>query len=303
MIREAIKKVKILEKIYIKIDVEINQLLLKISPIAYSKKIYRQTIGKKLNLKNPTEFNEKLMWLKFNKYYNNELITKCVDKYQVREYVQECGCESILNELIAKYDNVEEINWKQLPEKFALKCNHGAGYNIICTDKSKENEIEVKQKLNKWMKEDYSKRAGELQYKNIPRKIICEKYINMGDNKLPTDYKFYCFNGKVKIILVMKDRDTVVTREFYNEKWERVHLRDYEGSPTEATKKPSNLAKMIEYAERLSKPFEFVRVDLYDIEPKIIFGELTFTPTGCLAKYTDEASKLLGSWIKLDEKE
>lgn len=277
-----------------------NKLLLSISPMLYDKIIYRRIFNKKLNLKNPEGFNEKLLWLKYNKYYKNPLIIKCADKLKVREYVTECGCKEILNSIIGTYDNVEEINWDTLPEKFAMKCNHGAGYNIICTDKNKLDIEECKKKLKKWMKEDYSKKAGELQYKYIKRKIICEKYIEMGEKKFPTDYKIYCFNGKAKIILVMNDRDTNVTREFYDTQWNRMHLRDYEGSPAKPTEKPYNLTELIKYAEILSKPFEFVRVDLYNVNRKVIFGELTFSPTGCLAKYTDEASKMMGNWIELE---
>lgn len=301
ILSNQIKNFEFLKKMYIKFNNVLNKTLICINPILYSKRVYRKTFGKKLNLKNPVEFNEKLMWLKFNTYYNNDLITQCADKYRVRDYVKKCGCEEILNDLIGVYNNINEIEWKSLPNKFALKCNHGAGYNIICTDKNKLDEEQVKKQLSKWIKEDYSKIAAEMQYKNINRKIICEKYIDMGNNKLPTDYKLYCFNGKVKIILVMKDRESIVTREFYNEKWERVYLREYEGSPAQPTSKPDNLEKMIEYAEKLSKPFEFVRVDLYDVNQKIIFGELTFTPTGCLAKYKNDVSKEMGSWINIEK--
>lgn len=301
MIVNRMKKCELLKKIYINLNNILNKILICINPILYSKRVYRKTLGKKLNLKNPVEFNEKLMWLKFNTYYNNDLITQCADKYRVRDYVKKCGCEEILNDLIGVYNNINEIEWNSLPNKFAIKCNHGAGYNIICTDKNKLDEKQVKKQLSEWMKEDYSKIAAEMQYKNINRKIICEKYIDMGNNKLPTDYKLYCFNGKVKIILVMKDRESTVTREFYNEKWERVYLREYEGSPAQPTSKPDNLEKMIEYAEKLSKPFEFVRVDLYDVNQKIIFGELTFTPTGCLAKYKSDVSKEMGSWINIEK--
>ena len=301
MIVNRMKKCELLKKIYINLNNILNKILICINPILYSKRVYRKTLGKKLNLKNPVEFNEKLMWLKFNTYYNNDLITQCADKYRVRDYVKKCGCEEILNDLIGVYNNINEIEWNSLPNKFAIKCNHGAGYNIICTDKNKLDEKQVKKQLSEWMKEDYSKIAAEMQYKNINRKIICEKYIDMGNNKLPTDYKLYCFNGKVKIILVMKDRESTVTREFYNEKWERLYLRDYEGSPAQPTSKPDNLEKMIEYAEKLSKPFEFVRVDLYDVNQKILFGELTFTPTGCLAKYKNDVSKEMGSWIKIEK--
>lgn len=281
-------------------DKKLNKILLEISPILYKKKVYRQTFRKRIDLKNPKEFNEKLIWLNFNQYYKDPLVIQCADKYKVREYVEKCGCKEILNELIGVYENSEEIKWDDLPEKFVLKCNHGTGYNIICNDKGKLDKENVKIQLNKWLKEDFSKVAAEMQYKRIPRKIICEKYIDMGNDKLPIDYKIYCFNGEPRIILVMKDRDTSVTREFYDMKWQRLHLREFEGSPESPTKKPDNLNEMIEYAKKLSKPFKFVRADFYNINDKIIFGELTFTPAACMAQYTEEISKMLGDWIDLN---
>lgn len=271
-----------------------------ISPKLASKVMYKRSSGKKLNLKNPELFNEKLMWLKLNTYKNNELVKNCADKFRVREYVKEVGCEEILNDLISVYDSADEIDFDNLPQKFVLKCNHGAGYNIICIDKNKLDIEETKEKLNKWMKEEYYKYAAEIQYKNIEKKILCEKYLDMNTGKKnPTDYKIYCFNGEPKIILVMNDRDTAVTREFYNEKWERIQLRDNENPPKTPTAKPENLEQMLEYAKKLSKPFPFVRVDLYNVNGAIVFGELTFTPTGCMASYKEEVSKMMGEWIKL----
>lgn len=277
-----------------------QSFLTTVSPELASKRIYKKGTLKKLNLKEPKLFNEKLMWLKLNTYKNNELVRNCADKYKVREYINEVGCGDILNDLIAVYDSTDEIDFNKLPQKFVLKCNHGAGYNIICTDKEILNKEDTIKQLNKWLKEDYSKYAAEIQYKNIQKKIICEKYLEMDTGKKnPTDYKIYCFNGEPKIILVMNDRDTVVTREFYNINWKRMHLRDKENPPKVPTQRPDNLEKMLDYAKKLSKPFPFVRVDLYNVNNAIIFGELTFTPTGCMALYKEEISKMMGDWIKI----
>lgn len=275
-------------------------VLTSISPTLASKIIYKRRFGKRLNLEKPELFNEKLMWLKLNTYKNNELVRNCADKYAVREYVKKVGCEEILNDLIEVYDTADEIDFDKLPKKFVLKCNHGAGYNIICTNKDELDIKATKKQLTKWLKEDYSKYAAEVQYKKIEKKIICEKYLDMNTGKKnPTDYKIYCFNGIPKIILVMNDRDTLVTREFYDEKWNRVQLRDNENPPNIPTAKPNNLEQMLGYAQKLSNPFPFVRVDLYNVNDNIVFGELTFTPTGCMASYKDEVNKMMGDWIKI----
>ena len=166
-------------------------MLSKVSPKLNSKILYFVKMKKKLNLKKPETFNEKIMWLKLNEYENNELITLCVDKYEVRKYVKKSGAEEILNDLISVYNTPEEINFDELPNQFVLKCNHGAGYNIICKDKNKMNFTKVKSVLNKWLKEDYWALSSEMQYKNVERKIICEKYLKSNNYQDLEDYKIY----------------------------------------------------------------------------------------------------------------
>lgn len=234
--------------------------------------------------KNPRNFNDKTMNMKFS-YKHDNLVIKCTDKYKVREYVQDKNCEEILNELYGVYNNPNEINFEDLPDKFVLKCTHGCAYNIICKDKEKLDIEETKKRLRKWMKEKYGWATGELHYTKIEPRIICEKYIQTKNDVLPMDYKFYCFNGVCKGILVCSEREESLKLNFFDTNWNELqYIKDYERG-NKKIKKPDNLEKMIKYAEKLSKDFKFVRVDLYENDENIIFGELTFTPACCCAPY------------------
>ena len=275
-------------------------LISKISPIVNSKILYFGILRKKLNLKEPQTFNEKL---KLNKYVDNELVTKCADKYKVREYVKECGCEETLNELIAVYDAPQQIDFEKLPNQFVLKCNHGCGYNIICKDKNKLDKKKAVKQLKKWMKENYWAMYSEMQYKNIEKKIICEKFLDSGSQEAMKDYKIYCFNGKPKIVLVCLERNTGHTKYYLmNKNWEILKLNQL-GIETPSDfyiEKPKCIDEMFCYAEKLAKPFNFVRVDFYDYKGKPVFGELTFTPSACTYNgYTEEAEMILGKQINL----
>lgn len=259
-------------------------LISAISPVITSKILYKKANGDTLNLKNPRSFNEKLMWLKLNTYYNNDLVTICADKYLVRNYVKECGYGYLLNDLIGVWDSVDEINWNKLPQKFAIKCNHGCGYNIICSDKSKLNIEKSKMKLRRWLNEDFWKISAEVNYKYIPKKIICEKYLDTNQGFLPYDYKIYCFNGEPKTILLVMDRGEEKRGAFMSLDWEFISEvgGDYQ-AVSEYPRKPKSLNNMLNAAKTLSKPFPFVRVDFYQVDNKPIFGEMTFTPAGCIS--------------------
>lgn len=275
-------------------------------PKLASKRLYKKATGNKLNLNNPKLFNEKLMWLKLNEYSKNPLVAKCADKYKVREYVKENDCSELLNELIGVYDNVEQIDFDNLPNQFVLKCNHGAGYNIICKDKEKLDINKTKDTLKKWMNEDYWKAYAELNYKSVEKKIICEKYIKNDKNEDLDDYKFYCFNGKAEFVMICIGRNTTEHVKFYfmdrNWKLMKINPSGFDEPDDLKIEKPKCIDKMFEYAEKLSKPFPFVRVDFYCVKDKVVFGELTFTPAGCIdTDYTEDAHKTLGDMIDLSK--
>lgn len=267
-----------------KLKTKISMFMSGISPILNSYILYRLFLHRNLHLKNPKRFSEKLMYLKLYEYDNNELVSKCCDKYRVREYIKEKGYEDILNRLYAVYDGVDEIDFNSLPESFVLKCNHGCSYNILCPDKKAIDVKEIKTQLNEWMQEDYWKVFAELNYRPIEKKIICEGFLKDENSDELVDYKFYCFNGKALYVMLCEVDDEGVRRfYFFDRNWQMQELTN-DGIYHRDIKvnKPEHIEEMFEIAEKLSQPFKFVRVDLYYVNKTIYFGELTFTPSACL---------------------
>lgn len=277
------------------------QIATLISPTLNTKMRYRKVFGEKINLKDPKTFNEKLLWLKLNRYANNDLVIRCTDKYLVRDYVRACGYDDILNELIGVWESSVEIPWEDLPNEFVLKLNHGAGMNILCPNKRLLDKESVCKQLDKWKKHKCWLSYSEMQYKYIKKRIICEKFLKQEDRNVITDYKVYCFNGQPKAILVMNDRGTgTLKREFFDIRWNKLTAFNQFIEPDTPTEKPKRLDYLLEIATSLSKPFEFVRCDFYIIENRIYFGELTFTPAGGLhTAQTIVDGKEMGELIQL----
>ena len=242
----------------------------------YLSRKYQLYFGQKLDLQNPQTFNEKLQWLKL--YNRKPEYTVMVDKYKVREYIaQELG-EEYLIPLVGVWDNPDEIDFDALPNQFVLKCNHNSGLGMcICKDKSELDISKVKVELRKGLKQDYYLTGREWPYKDVPRKIIAEKYMEdvSGDLK---DYKFYCFNGEMKFVMINSDRNTSrPTRADYFDR--DFNWLDFTWGYSHAEvhpKKPEQFEKMVAIVEKLAKGLPHIRVDLYDCNGKIYFGELTF---------------------------
>ena len=258
-----------------------------ISPMLNTKVCYFVKFKKKLDLKHPRTLNEKILWLKFNTYWNNQLIKQCADKYRVREYIKSVGCEEILNDLIAIYENVEDINWDILPDEFVIKLNVGCGYNLIVPDKSKLDIQRAKEQLKQWTKEKYYLNYSEMQYKDVKPVILVEKYLKPKAGILPEDYKFYCFKGTAPFVMVCTDRQAGGKKPrfwYYNENWEMQMLSEdaIQYGIKASIPKPEGIDKAFEYAKILSKGFPFVRVDVYIVDGQVFFGELTFTPSAGL---------------------
>lgn len=271
----------------------------------YLKKLFYASMGKTLNLDNPQTFNEKLQWLKL--YNRKPEYTTMVDKYEVREYIaQKLGTEYLIP-LLGVWDTPDEIDFNKLPDRFVLKCNHNSGLGMyICQDKSKMDVGQVKKELWKGLKQDYYLTGREWPYKNVKRKIIAEKYMEDDAVHELRDYKFFCFNGRCKCFKVDFNRFVEHRANYYDPQG---HLLDFGEKicPPDSTKNivlPENLAEMISLAEKLSVGFPFLRVDLYDVNGKIYFGELTFFPASGFGEFTSEEwDERLGSWIKLPKKE
>lgn len=281
------------------------QLLSYINPVYTTKALYKRRFGKKLDLGNPKEFNEKIHYLKLNDYYNNPLITKCVDKYRVKEYVEEKGYGNIVAKTYDVYKNAKDINWEVLPESVAFKCNHGGGFNIMCLDKNNIDKRVVEKTLNKWIHTAQWTWFCEPQYKFVERRIVAEEYL--GSNLFA--YKFYCFNGIPKLVYVSsngeKPEDVDRFLDFFDMDWNRqsYSFTAHDPHPYDI-EKPDKFDEMIEICRKLSEDFPFVRVDLYWNGKKIYFSELTFVPTGGYMDLTEpDMLYTMGSWLKLDRDE
>ncbi|NMC36405.1 hypothetical protein GYA49_05175 [Candidatus Beckwithbacteria bacterium] len=238
----------------------------------YAKRRFKKTFGYDLNLRKPKTFNEKIQYLKL--HYRKPILTRLADKYTVRSFVKKRIGAKYLNTCLGVYSSVLEINPSTLPSQFVLKATHGSSWNIICSNKDQLDWGETIKTLKSWLKQNYFKLGREWCYKNIPPQIICEKYL--GPN-LP-DYKFFCFHGKPYYIQVDLDRFGSHKRNFYNLRWEKLTIRLIYPNSNKDIKKPKKLTEMITVAQKLSKDFPFVRIDLYEHENSIIFGEMTFYP-------------------------
>lgn len=266
---------------------------------------YEAIFGKRLNLDNPQTFNEKLQWLKL--YDRNPEYTIMVDKYKVRDYIKEKIGEEYLIPLIGVWDNPDDIDFDALPDKFVLKCNHNSGLGMcICKDKSKLNIENVKSELKKGLAQDYYLTGREWPYKNVPRKIIAEKYMtDTSDSSDFTDYKFFCFNGYVDCVMVCLERSSGDTKFFFFDRnWnlKRLNTRGKNAPDGFTISKPSQMDKMFEIAAKLSKGLPFVRIDLYQSNDHIYFGEITFFPdSGFDANLLPETDKYFGNLIHLED--
>lgn len=266
--------------------------------------MYFYNFKKPLNLHNPKDINEKLQFLKLRTYYDNPLITQCVDKFRVKEYLKNQGYGELAAELYDVADKSEDLvaAWGGYPKKFVIKCNHGCGFNIIVRDKASADLKSICRQLDLWMKEDFWKVYCEPQYKNVEKKIIVEQYL--GDDIHA--YKFYCFNGVPRVMYISSDGENG-EKDYYLDyydmemKWLDVTLYPHEHS-SEIPQKPGCFEEMKKLAGELSRPFPFVRVDLYEVEGKIYFSEFTFVPTGGNMKLSPkETLEEWGSWLVLDD--
>ena len=270
----------------------------------YLQLAYRVKFGKELNLDNPKTFNEKLQWLKL--YDRRPEYTTMVDKYAVKDYVaKKIGDEYIIPTL-GVWDRVEDIDFNSLPQQFVLKVTHDSGGLVICKDKMKLDIEKAKRKLNRSLKKDYFIASREWPYKDVPHRIIAEKYMSDNGAEL-ADFKIHNFNGIPKIILVCRDRysKTGLKEDFFNERWEHLDLSRPNCQHSEIEEPaPKELNEMLFLAKTLSKDIPFVRTDFYIIDHHVYFGEITFFPSSGLKPFEpDHWDSTLGSWIDLPSKD
>lgn len=269
----------------------------------YLKTFFRLKMGYSLNLDNPQTFSEKLQWLKL--YNRKPEYTQMVDKYEVKKYVANIIGKDYIIPTLGVWDRVEDIDFDKLPNQFVLKCTHDSGGIVICSDKSKLNVDIAKSKLKRGLKKNFYARNREWPYKNVHPRIIAEKYIEVEGHKDLPDYKFYCFNGVPQYCQVIRDRSTKETIDFYDMEWNHmqfVGLNPIAGNGNEPVNKPMHLDSMITICKKLAKGIPFSRIDLYVVNDKEYFGEITFFPASGMGVFKPSIwNKTLGSLIKLDK--
>lgn len=261
---------------------------------------------KKLDLKNPKKLSEKVTYIELHE--PRDKITECTDKYAVRKYVEEKGYQKILVPLVGgPWSAVSEINFDLLPNSFALKATHGCKMNLIVQNKKELNLISCRKELKKWLKVTYGTYSVEPHYFKIPHRLYAEKYLENADSLI--DYKIHCLNGNPQFILVCSNRKAngnasmQVTLDLFDLQWNQIP--EIIGTKGEVAgkgmiPKPGQLDEMINIAKVLSKDFKFVRVDLYELEGKIYFGELTFSPACCVFPYfTEKFDKAMGEKLSI----
>lgn len=248
-----------------------------VSDERFNQILFRLMFGRKADFKNPKTFNECVCARKLqDKAFS---FWKYSDKYEVRKYVEETIGREYLNECYGIYDSFSQIDFSKLPERFALRGTHGSGYNIIVKDKSSFNRKKAKKKFDKWLKTNYYHVCRERNYAKIKPRIMCDRYLESIENDDLPEIKVFCFYGKAKLIGYNLCKNGKTYTNMFDGDWNYLDIRKGYAHFSDKSA-PQNAAEILRIAENLAKPFEFVRVDLYNVDGKVYFSELTFFTGG-----------------------
>lgn len=276
-----------------------------VSDKTYLRVKYYLRMGKRLHLRHPITYNEKIQWLKL---YGRTPINKIMaDKYLVKQYIEDTIGKEYVIPLLGVWDSPEEIDFDLLPDKFVLKCNHNSGRGmIICKDKSKLDIALVKEQLHIGLKDEYYLRSREKAYEGIPRKIIAEEFMEDNTTKDLRDYKFFCFDGEPKALFVATGRELgehEVKFDFFDMDYNHLPITNGHPNSIPYPEKPVTFDKMKELAALLSKGIPHVRVDFYEVNGQVYFGEFTFSHWGGMTPFEpEEWDRIFGDWIQLPPK-
>lgn len=268
----------------------------------YLKIMFHSIMGKKLNLKYPKTFNEKLQWLKI---YDHKLeYVRMVDKYEVKKFIADILGEEYLIPTLGIWENFDDIDFEMLPNQFVLKCTHNSGGVVICKDKSNLDINSTRREINKSLNSNFYWYGREWPYKNVRRRIIAEKYVVPENSCELRDYKFMVFNGQVKCSFVCSERYSRdgLKLDFFDNNWNHMPVERYYKNSTNKIDRPHYLHEMTKISEKIARNINvaFVRVDLYETKDQIYFGEITFFPGSGYEKFSPEKwDYTFGSWIKL----
>lgn len=267
----------------------------------FLRKSFKINMKKELDLENPITFNEKIQWLKL--YDRQDIYCQMVDKYEAKKYVADIIGEEYIIPTIGVWDKVEEIPFESLPHQFVLKCTHDCGGSIICKDKSSFDVAEAKKKLSRCIRRNYYWNGREWPYKSVRPRIICEQYMEDTETKELRDYKFFAFDGDVKFLYVASDRQNPNEEtkfDFYDMDFNRLEVKNGHPNSKKVLERPQNFEIMCKLAEKLSEGYPLLRVDLYEVNGKVFFGELTLSHMSGMFPFEPEIwDRKFGEYIKL----
>ncbi|MDF2537574.1 MAG: glycosyltransferase [Herbinix sp.] len=268
-----------------------------ISDKTYLKIIYKLIFKRILNLNRPESYTEKIAWYKL--HWRNHLAKDCADKLKVREYVTgKIGSEYLID-YYGCWDSFDEIDFNKLPNRFVLKPTNGSGDVVVCRDKSKLDLHKARKTLNQYSKRHFSSKTKEWAYYDLPYRIIAERYIESTDGTAIKDYKIFCFFGQPKFLFVGSDRDSNLKFNFYDLNWNLIPVKNGHDCKS-FVRKPEHFDEMLRIAGKLSEDFPHVRVDLYEEEGRVYFGELTFYHFGGFTRFEpDEWDYEFGKYFDL----
>ena len=272
--------------------------------VTFLKLKYRVAMKKKLNLKNPTTYNEKLQWLKLND--RKPIYTDMVDKYEAKKFVADRIGEEYIIQTLGVWDHFDEIDFDALPNRFVLKCTHDSGGLVIVKDKNKLDKLAAREKIERCLKRNFYYSGREWPYKNVKPRVLAEEYMEDSKTAELRDYKFFTFNGKVKALFIASERqkeDEETKFDFFDADYNHLPVKNGHPNAQVPPEKPETFEQMKELAEKLSQGIPHLRVDFYEVDGKIYFGELTFSHwSGMVPFEPAEWDKTFGDWIELPEK-
>jgi hypothetical protein len=254
---------------------------------AYLRLLYLKSHGRWPDLRRPRTFDEKMQWYKL--HCRDPRMTVLSDKHAVRGWLQAAGHGRLLNDLLGVYDRPEEIDPAALPERFVIKATHGSDMNLICRDKGALDWDAARSAMRRWLRRDYYDSGRQWCYKGIPRRLICERYLENAEHGELLDYKFYCYGGRPDTVWVCSGRHSGrLGYNVYDMEWNRIPV--FKGKPGSGLdiRRPDGFAAMVETARALCGDFPFVRVDLYWVEGRMIFGEFTFYPDSGIVPFSPD---------------
>lgn len=275
--------------------------IIKLSDKKFLDICFQYYLGRKINWDNPKTYNEKLQWLKV--YDRKDIYTMMVDKYEAKKYVATIIGDEYIIPTLGVYENFDDIDFSKLPNKFVMKCTHDSGGLVICTNKKNFDYRKARKKIENSLKVNYYNCWREWPYKNVKPRIIIEKYLKSDNSTGLDDYKFFCFNGEVKLLFVATDRMNTKEEtkfDFFDANYNHLPIRNGHPNSKSIPPKPKKFEEMKRIASLLSQGIPHLRVDLYESNGKIYFGELTFSHWAGMVPFDPKTyDELLGSWIDI----